>query len=288
MTPSTHKIPNFFWSDQSGYCFDLPPRHVIAGWGNVVMGGPYDIPSLPDINYIPTINGWTNWVDKFWKDYRFANLSDLNAVANIYPEVQDPWMFTEYVYQGTQKENAKDNSTAINKGIVEPPLARIDEIPRSYTFPNNHPTLTSAPLFFNDQPATVIPLAKQNAYGTEYQWKSTVSPFNVYWESDLKLQNWIETLPGGQTNSSFTRLPNSRRMVKYANVVVNSGVRLYRHPVWASCTRWGESGNIPERAIGLSAPREYFTPDGLYTGRIVPQVSIESGVPLYDNVTHSK
>ena len=56
-------------------------------------------------------NGWNNWIDKFQKDYRFGAMSDENAVCAEFPNVDDPWMFTEYVYQGTQTDNADPTTT---------------------------------------------------------------------------------------------------------------------------------------------------------------------------------
>ena len=285
---STFSTPNFMWSDGSGFCFDLVPRHVITGWVNVVSGGVYDIPVLPAITYVPTFTGWSNWVDKFWKDYRFANRSDKNAVANIFPEVDDPWMFTEYLYQGTQKGSDWENSWTINKGIVEPPLVRTDAVTRTYTLmQNNNLSLSTKVSFFNNQPATIMDYSKQTVYGSESMWQSIIPPKLTYWESDLQAMGWVETLPDGTTNTQFDKMPSSRRAVQYANPVVNTNVRLYRHQVWSNCTRWGQSGNIPARILEVTAPKEYFAPASMFTGKIVPQVSIESGIPLYDNIIHA-
>ena len=67
---------------------------------------------------------WSNWIDKFQTDYRFLLLSDENAETILQPNVDDPWMFTEYIFKGIGK--IYNSNTGLMEEveclIVEPPL----------------------------------------------------------------------------------------------------------------------------------------------------------------------
>jgi hypothetical protein len=47
---------------------------------------------------------WNAWIDKFQYDYRFGRVSDTNAETVLFPNVDNPWMFTEYVFRGVKGE----------------------------------------------------------------------------------------------------------------------------------------------------------------------------------------
>ena len=110
---SSHAQDNWYWSDGSGFQFDLSPKNVSGGFDSKEMGGIYNVPNLAWTTYNPTLTGWTNWVDKYQIDYRFGATSDKNANCQLFPEVDDPWMFTEYVYEGTGKESAEGSANAV-------------------------------------------------------------------------------------------------------------------------------------------------------------------------------
>lgn len=273
---TTYALPNFLYPDNSGFMFDLSPRTVIFGLAAFKEGGIYDIPQLPRWLVTPDYNGWSQWMEKIQKDYRFANVSDYNAVANLFPEVHDPWMFTEYLFEGTQVASAADGAVSIVTGIVEPPLVS----PMAVTRVGGNAALQ----FINDQPTTHIAREERPLYELESQWQSDATAAK-FWTSELNAIRWSETLESGETNTKFTRLAVQRRVVTMATPAVNSGVRTNRHRVWSRSTRWGYSQNIPPRQINLTGPKEYFRPDGVFTSKIVPHVTIRSGSPIYDNLT---
>jgi hypothetical protein len=282
--------PNTFWPDGSKFQFDLPPsyvmnRSIMDQYMEFEEGGVYDVPRLPKQPFAGGYTGWTTWVDKNQKDYRFAALSDFNSQANIFPEVEDPWMFTEYAYAATTKDSYKDDAATVEKSVIEPPL--FNPIALARTISSGNITATT-PGFFNDQPATVVPHETQTVYDFEDRWVSDVTA-KEYWTSELSCLGWREVTASGY-NGHFQKKepPERRRVIKFGFPKINSNVKLYRRPVWLQATRWGQSQNIPSRVLNMTAPKEFFRPESKFTGRIVPKIKIEWGVPIYDNCTQAK
>jgi hypothetical protein len=294
---NSFKLPNAFWPDGSAFQYDLPPMTVIRmdtvigefGVGSEDEDGIYTLPRLPRNQWNGVFNGWSNWAQKFQKDWRFGAMSDENALAQLFPETYDPWMFTEYVFNGAARDSDLPTQSAQDVSIVAPPLI-VPAVTRTYTVVDGAKVLDSTtPAFYNDPSTTVVPSEHEVVWELEEEWVSTASGKH-YWTSELAAMSWLEP---ETENRDFTKFPspespNKRRVIKQAVEKVNSGVRLYRLPVWSESTRWGESQNIPERIVNMTAPREYVRPDGLFTGRIVPHVTIEWGIPLYDNLTKSQ
>lgn len=305
--------PNWYYPDGSNHQYDANPRYVLNEWTDEIYNGIYDVPRNPRMptyeqqgdpagkwNLRYRYSGWTNWVDKWSKDVRFSSQSDTNATATLFPEVYDPWMFTEYLYQGNSQINDLDPYGQISPSgefdpfsdgpvqidpvqIVEPPLVNpVAMFERSFGISGDDspsPITESTIELINDQVATTIGHQDSVAYELEWKWKSD-STDAEYWESDLRAMYWEEE----NGNRDFTRLNEQRRIVQYAVPLLNSGVKLYRHPVWAQSTRWGQAQNIPERVVNLTGPKSFFKPDGKFTGRIVPRIKITWGMPLYDPI----
>lgn len=115
----------FFYPDKTGFMFDTPPCNVASGRGMFGLEYMYDGTyfSIPwnkeggrycdqSEHEVKKYNGWLNWVHKYEVDNRFLAISDTNAYLNQFPEVQNPWKFTEYIFVGIDKEYI----------IIEPPL----------------------------------------------------------------------------------------------------------------------------------------------------------------------
>jgi len=280
MPASSNISPNFYYNDTSGFCFDLPPRDVAWGWGNVQAGGIYDIPTLPMHNRVRSYIGWTNWITKFQKDWRFAAVSDSNAKTQEFPEVYDPWMFTEYVFRGLNRTSDRDDAVEKSVSIVTPPMV----MPLRLVRTNDEGTINARFSYINPNHVTTVPEQQHNIYAMEDQWKSLAGEEKTYWASELDVMEWRENLPDGSWNFEFQRTGTQRRIVNYAVPNLNSGVRLYRHQVWAESLRWGQSQNIPSRSLTCSSIREWFEPTSRTTGRIVPHVQVRTGQPVYENV----
>ena len=111
----SHNYRNSKWTDNSGFEYDLPPINVaVKGIGGEVFTGAPTIYELGKVLFELTedkYNSWTNWINKIQPDYRFATTSDKNAETYMFPNVDDPWMFTEYIYHGKDTDK-----------IIEPPI----------------------------------------------------------------------------------------------------------------------------------------------------------------------
>ena len=116
---------NSFWTDGSGFEFDLEPDNVlISGGTSSDRGVTYEGQSNYELTgFLPEVkegqyNVWSNWLDKFTIDYRFIQVSDRNSDTILFPNVDDPWMFTEYIFQGVGQHDV----------IVTPPLFDPDSL----------------------------------------------------------------------------------------------------------------------------------------------------------------
>lgn len=272
---TTNKLPNFIYPDDSGFMFDLPPWTAVWGFGAWQEGGTYDIPNLPRYSFTGAWTGATQWTEKWSKDWRFAATSDFNAVAQIFPEAADPYMFTEFVFQGTAKADETDGAAAVAHSIVVPPLVNPMAASRSGD--------TASFTFQNTQPPTFVTREERQLHELEAEWSSDETGAK-FWTNELHAMKWREPTPGGTYNTKFTRTGNQRRMVSAMAPAINSGVRIYRQPVWSRSLRWGYSQNVPPRVINMTAPREFLRPTGIFTGKIIPHVTIRAGTPIYDNL----
>ncbi|MCL2641871.1 MAG: hypothetical protein FWD53_13555, partial [Phycisphaerales bacterium] len=285
LVPSVYQLKNFYWPDGSLFCFDLSPKDVTLGWYSEVSGGTYDVPRVADIPFYPVDGayaGWSCWLDKFQKDYRFCALSDENASANLFPEVDDPWMFTEYMYQGTGRKSLTDPASSAH-AIVEPPLVAPHKVVRAF---DGEGSITASDIvYLNDSPTTRIHPERRVAYTIEHRWRSrnTKEAQKLYWENELDAMNWQETLSDESTNRQFERTDESRRQVSFVHPSNNAGVALNRVSLWAQSTRWGQSQNIPMRVVNLTAPPDYIVASERLTGKIVPHITLRQGQPVYDN-----
>lgn len=293
--PPDHVTPNFVYPDGSGHCFDLPPRYVLWDEGGLTHyspewreGGFYDLPELHKLPAELRFAGWTNWCDKIQKDYRFAALSDFNARATVFPNVHDPWQFTEYVFRGTGRTSDREDAAEKGSDLVAPPLflpvgfARTHQeaAPGEWELTGS----TGPGAGANDAPAYEIPLEHQPQFTREHRYRSEAGG-GEYWEGELAAMGWVEHLPGGAVNRRFRRLEATREVARYAVPKTNSRVRLYPRDVWSRSERWGQSGNIPPQTLTHTAPAGYLERQDVPTGRIVPTVVVEWGVPIYDNCT---
>lgn len=119
---------NTFWSNAKEFEFDAQPSNVLFSYGGYDTGVHYVNQNLFELDgtlqniVLNQYNSWTNWIAKIQPDYRFLQISDINSQTIVFPEVDDPWMFTEYVYQGTGK--IKDNELMTSKDYIaiEPSL----------------------------------------------------------------------------------------------------------------------------------------------------------------------
>lgn len=243
------------WGDGSGFEYDNIVRNVIGP--SSTMQNIYDINSYK-IEHTPLSYGeWNAWVQKAQYDYRFGRVSDLNAETVLFPNVDNPWKFTEYVYKGIGKNGIDNiNVTIPEQYIVQPPL-----YDQSFDLIN----------------PTVIDEEQQKyfqANGTDYDGK--YKQFNDTLQSKpvkqyRQIQNWhaitkYDELPIDESMSQEQKKAryeynekvkshNSKFLDDTCNDV---GVRLYCAKIPVQSVKWGEHGNIPPHQLEMTAPVDFL------------------------------
>lgn len=255
------------WCDGSGFEYDLMSRNVIGDAGTAERV--YDITGY-GIEHEPLkFSEWNAWIDKFQYDYRFGRVSDFNAECVLFPNVDNPWMFTEYVFQGV----GGDNSSGKIAGdipveyVVEPPL-----------YDQSTLELINGDLTIND-PA--------NDYDGKYDDGKIVQGDSV--RRFRTIENWDALTNISPDDLGLTKEQQSDPSVmkKYSELVdetrtpvKDAGVRLYRARIPVQSVKWGEHGNIPPHTLDMTAPADWMDPTASVTTVRATYVA-HLGTPLY-------
>lgn len=177
-TPDSEKqvSPCSCWGDGSGFEYDTPQRHLIGPSARMEMY--YDIFNYGVSHNIlqQKDNNWNAWIDKAQPDFRFGRVSDTNAETVLFPNVNNPWMFTEYVFKGSDKNDAK-------YFIIEPPLYDPDTL----TLINGDLTLESVNSFDKKY-------VKESKNGTKVKQFRKITN----WDS------WNQSSSSDETGSNYT------------------------------------------------------------------------------------
>ena len=262
-------MPNDFFSnypDRTGFQFDLPPAdrsYMVRGqYGQArenFYGGKY-INMTRDGASPSGYQKWTNWMDKFQPDVRFAAVSDKNAHLYAFPEVDSPWLFTTYTYKGTRES---DDQT------VEPELF--------------HPSSLTV-----IQPSGKFDLKKIG--GTTHSWNETLWNYqnietgDIFTQEFLEANDWKDNRASASGFSTFTRTSAYKKRFQFKYPGRNKGVRLYRNRVEAESTKGGEHANIPTDTVNMMAPKEYFEPANIYSTQVIPTYIATVGSPIYATI----
>lgn len=289
------------WGDGSGYEYDQMSLNVIG------PGGPleqvYDISSY-GIGHNPlTYSEWNAWVDKFQYDYRYGRVSDTNAECVLFPNVDNPWMMTEYVYRGVGGENS-DGKVALqipDEYVVEPPLYDPDTLK----------------LVNGDFEKTV---SSTRSSKLDWEWMNVwKDKYQLLYEHDTEKKhrmekdetgNWIEWDEHTANVRFFRRIDSWEKLVKFTQgeiddinndgrpddekisdfddsgstglPVKDAGVRLYRARIPVQSVKWGEHGNIPSHALDMMAPADWLDPTASVS-KIRARYVAHVGTPFYAN-----
>ena len=175
---------NVCWTDGSGFEFDGEPNNLVGYRPS--MSSYFSMEGKMAKNLPKGWNLWSNWIDKFQTDYRFLLLSDTNAETILQPNVDDPWMFTEYVFVGTGIKYAKEMSISEDKETGE---ETIEETIRKETVED----LVIEPPLYNEEtllltnPDRILPSADYGEYSMydysvypPFDYKAECSESNRY------------------------------------------------------------------------------------------------------------
>lgn len=265
-TPISKEISNSqysCWGDCSGFEYDVPTYNVIGP--NGILERVYDI-SPYAIQHTPLKqldNDWNAWIEKIQPDYRFARVSDTNAECVLFPNVNNPWMFTDYVFKGTGKTGyiQQDNEGKISYGVIESKYVMIEP-----------------PLYDQKTFQLLNYDVKVDKYKTAFDGKykdefGITDGTNGVFHQFRKLTNWDEW-------RGNTKEENKKLSLLNEFPVNNAGVKLYKANVNVQCVKWGEHGNIPPHTLNMTAPEDYLDPTKA-TLKTRAVVTAHIGSPLY-------
>ena len=96
------------------YQFDNEPTNIVqtgssfrGGTGGRDTNGYYN--DLYQVSFrlqnkqLKSWQSWMNWFEKIQPDYKFLVVDERNAQTVVFQNVDDPWMFTQYIYKGIGK-----------------------------------------------------------------------------------------------------------------------------------------------------------------------------------------
>ena len=250
------------WGDGSGFEYDRMSKNIIGPEPDTESI--YDITNY-QISHEPLqFSGWNAWIEKFQYDYRFGRVSDRNAECVLFPNVDNPWMFTEYVFQGIGGENSK-GKTALSipaEYVVEPPVYNAQTL----ELKNGSITLG----FYTDEDVL-------NKYGYT-QSNFSDDPNKTVVERRFRvIDNWTPLLyeekeedqddesssSGFESSSSSSDSDETVNTVKkplFSLGCSNAGVKLYCAKIPVQSIKWGEHGNIPPHTLDMTAPTDWLDP----------------------------
>lgn len=251
---------NTKWADISVdevFEFDQEPDNIIFngpaeyspthGWSGSYMNGSvnelYELTSQLQGKELGQYESWMNWLEKIQPDYRFLSISDENAETTIFANVDDPWMFTEYIFKGTGNVYTKDTegNTIIEEKdfiIIEPPLYDWDDLT-----PKNDIAI--------------------EVNGDEVE-ESKIKKVSQYGWYDVRDNDGNIDLKYYEPNRYSTGADNAT---------------LYKIKMNVECVKWGQHGNIPPHVLNISAPSEWIDTSTKLVPRAVYTASI--GIPFY-------
>lgn len=251
---------NTKWCDlpvQQVFQFDHQPSNVIqvgesrntgVGAGATTNGEYNNLYQLTRRLQNKQLNGWQswmNWVEKIQPDYKFLTILQKNAQTCIFANVDDPWMFTQYIYKGIGKkyDHQKDQGKRAVESkyiVIQPPLYKWDDL------------------------STVNRQAKCKQYidnGTECE------------EVDKQYYKQVESL--GWYKEEFGQYVYS----KYTTGV--DGCGLGKAQLLVQCVKWGQHGNIPPHVVDMVAPQSYLKSATKMTLKTLSKPVV--GIPLYSD-----
>ena len=282
------------WGDGSGFEYDLMSRNVVGPGG--VLERVYDIFSYGIDHKALTYSEWNAWVDKFQYDYRYGRVSDTNAECVLFPNVDNPWMMTEYVYQGVGGDNAsgKNALSMPSEYVVEPPVydaGTLKIVNGDVTVNLTNDTSWSS--IWKEKYEAVysseVETVEKEGEGGEKRTEKTVSirKFRVVepWGRVLKFsREEINSINGKRKTNKASDLDESGFDDADSTGLPSAdvGIVLYRARIPVQSVKWGEHGNIPPHTLDMMAPADWMDPTASVS-KIRARYVAHVGTPFYAN-----
>ena len=277
------------WGDGSGYEYDLMSRNVIG------PGGPleqvYDIYSYGINHQALTYSEWNAWVDKFQYDYRYGRVSDTNAECVLFPNVDNPWMMTEYVYRGVGGENSsgKIATDMPSEYVVEPPVYDPDTLKlvngdgwmkvsqgsdESKIWNDKYKSLYSNEVESHEFERNGEEVAESAANVRRFRFVETWSSLIDFTTGEIDSVNSSRDEENQLSVSDFSNGKAGNLSTR------DAGIRLYPARLPVQSVKWGEHGNIPPHTLDMMAPADWMDPTAS-VAKVRARYVAHVGAPLY-------
>ena len=265
---------NTKWADihvSNVYQFDNEPTNIImvgdsnrGGTGGRDTNGYYN--DLYQISFrlqrkeLKSYESWMNWVEKIQPDYKFLTVDQKNTQTSVFQNVDDPWMFTEYIYKGTGKiydpyadfEIQEQQNVQQDGGTDEP----TPQQQKKYEYTKEQKYMVIQPALFDSQNRNVnkpLNFAGKVIYDylfgqNEQQANSTITDIVNTYERPMpfkkvKNKGWYKQEFGQYLYNRYTTGAD--------------GCILYRGQICVQSVKWGQHGNVPPHAVNMIAPKQY-------------------------------
>lgn len=204
------------WGDGSGFEYDIMPENLVGPSG--CMESLYDLHYYPISHEAMRLSEWNSWLDKFQRDYRFGQVSDKNAETLLFPNVDDPWMFTEYVFKGVGERELVVRPDLYDEETLE--ISNADwELP------------------LGESPEAVETRSKYETVREENG--------RVFAHRNRVTMDWNELVERKDADGNL--IPSTTK-----------GFVLYHVDVPVQSVKWGEHGNVPPHTINMAAPKNWM------------------------------
>ena len=162
---------------------------------------------------------WMNWVQKIQPDYKFLTILQQNAQTCIFANVDDPWMFTQYIYKGIGKYYDPNLQEAVESKyvVIQPALYDWDTL----------------------SPLNVQASQRESKQGGTWKDKGQQQYFHVI------------------SNDGHYKPQFGYKYIKRYTTGAD-GAYIYKACVDVECVKWGQHGNVPPHVIDMQAPSKYM------------------------------
>lgn len=235
------------WGDGSGFEYDKMSNNVMGPDNS--MENVYDITRYGVEHEALQLSRWNAWVDKIQYDYRFGRVSDTNAECVLFPNVDNPWMFTEYVFKGIGGDEGKCALTIPKEYVVEPPIYD----PTTLALVNGDSVVRRATDY-------------DGKYAADCNESSLIENMGFSVRQYRKITNWDELTTWTLDEAGGDALKLAK--LNEGNVPLNvndSGIKLYKARIPVQSVKWGEHGNIPPHTLDMTAPASWMNPANVVT-----------------------
>lgn len=245
------------------YQFDNEPTNIVqtgssfrGGTGGRDTNGYYN--DLYQVSFrlqnkqLKSWQSWMNWFEKIQPDYKFLVVDERNAQTVVFQNVDDPWMFTQYIYKGIGKiynPYSDDSIVAQDYLIIQPGLYDINGEPLNQAAKD-----ISIYLGYNEQ---------QQQTDEQSQEQDDVELPKSY--KKVRQKGWYKPQYGDYQQARYTTGAD--------------GSILYRGEICVQCTKWGQHGNVPAHAVNMIAPKQYVQGNTKLVLRAVKKTTY--GIPIY-------